>query len=143
MHAAKHVWNTLIWISDIGLAMQQSLDWRRLQVLATMTGTLRICATSFEFAKLIGYPIPEEAARLFRDERALGIAKILATRLFTERQENFTRMDHQLFLESRERMRDQLAYLWRLGTAPDLYVNKPGLAGRMARITKVARREYG
>jgi hypothetical protein len=137
VHAAKHVWNTLIWITDIGLAMQQPLDWKRLGRLAAGSGTQRICATSFEFAKLLGYQIPTDAEALFADSKAMVLARILAKRLFTERHDTFTRVDRQMLLDSRERFRDRIAYRWWLGTAPDLYVSKSGMSGRFARFAKV------
>ena len=138
MHAAKHVWNTLIWLVDIGLAMQQPLDWQRFHKRSVQNGTHRICAASFELAKLLGYPLPAHAERLFSGPAAKALARELAARIFVERREYFTREDHRLFLRSRERTSDRIAYLWWLGTAPDLYVEKSGIKGRIARFTKVA-----
>lgn len=136
MHAAKHVWNTLIWLADIGLAMQQPLDWNLFRELATKSGTRRICGTSFQLAKLIGYSVPAGAEQLL-DATTESLAKLLAARIFGERHEYFTRNDHRLVLRSRERLSDRLAYLWWVGTAPDLYIGKSGFSGRIARLAKV------
>lgn len=139
VHAAKHLWNTLVWLNDIGLAMQTSLEWRKLESLARAAGAGRICAISFGLAeKLLAHGIHEEAHRLFpTDKAAQTLVDDLAKRIFAPRAEAFTRSDHRLFLRSRERVSDRAAYLWRMLTAPDLYISAPGLQGRLARAKKV------
>jgi hypothetical protein len=139
MHAAKHVWNTLLWISDIGRAMQQPLDWCLLKNRAEIFGVARICAVSFALAnQLLRFKLPADVHHLFPCNKAVqALADDLSVKIFAARNEYFTLQDHWLFLRARERKQDKIAYLWRMATGIDTYGHKTGVAGRVARVTKV------
>jgi hypothetical protein len=62
-HAAKHDWDTLIWISDFarGLQSENIFNWRKVSRLSRKMGLFGTVQTSVSLAhKLLGAEIPEE-----------------------------------------------------------------------------------
>jgi hypothetical protein len=114
LHAAKHGWVQLSWLSDVGtLAASESLDWEAVRerslglgIERTIGVTLALCrhlwGTSFPF------PRPFQCELLLREQ----LEMLADGREFdTESIAYIRRM-----LEVRERRRDRMRFIWRLAT---------------------------
>jgi hypothetical protein len=92
VHGAKHVWNQLKWISDIGELVTRSpgLDWE--EVLAdTAAGRARrlVLLGLWLTHTVLGHEIPREVAAVVRaDTRVQSLARAVAGRLFSETDTN-------------------------------------------------------
>ena len=119
VHAAKHAWIQLSWLCELALLAQlQPIRWEMVQQQARRLGVERMVSASFLLAeKLIGAPVPA-AFQAQIDHSASLVDQILpilcaGAGLSTESIPYF-----KLMMESRERRRDRLRFLWRLAVTP-------------------------
>ena len=122
VHAAKHVWERLIWLCDIAqILKREKLNWDRVQACAREFGIERILHVTLLLAnRLLMAPIPEEieesvmsdrAARTFADKIAVDVGRGVS---YHEEQVSYFRLMMQL----RERKVDRLRFLTRLTFTP-------------------------
>lgn len=122
LHAAKHVWERLIWLSDIARIMSSPcLDWSFISSRARSMGIVRIVRVSLILTnRLLGTPIPAAAeTSLPTDPEATALANPIQDQII-----NGTIGDSESFgyfrlmLQLRERRFDRLRFLTRLAFTP-------------------------
>jgi Uncharacterised nucleotidyltransferase len=120
LHAAKHVWTRLIWLSDLARIIRCPLDWSQIAFRARQLGIVRILRVTLTLAIALDTPIPEMADETLPEDPA---APLLAHEI-----QGFmgseTAMDvdslayFRLMLRLRERRRDRFRFLTRLVFTP-------------------------
>jgi hypothetical protein len=122
LHAAKHLWMRLIWVSDIAETLRtQPIDYRLAFERARTLGVLRILAVSFWLAQnLVGCQLPVAAEELIAGDRAVPrVGGQFAARLARGASYDFESTEYfRLILELREQRSDRWRYLWRLVWTP-------------------------
>jgi SAM-dependent methyltransferase len=125
IHASKHQWTELRWISDVAelIGAHPELDWPAVLGRAREQGCARMLAVGLELAReLLGAELPELARSCVEGERhARALARLSAQRLFApqgRRPSVFRLSRYQVRL--RERRRDKLAYALRTAFTPRL-----------------------
>ena len=122
LHAAKHVWEKLIWICDLArLSQLPTLDWNWICGKARQLGTERIVRITLELAqRLLACSIPSSIEQRLSEDRAAGplaeeIEGYLAngTTYKVESLAYFRRM-----LELRERRIDRTRFITRFVCTP-------------------------
>lgn len=120
VHAAKHAWRQISWLSDIAhLARSRALDWVALRTQAERLGILRIVTQTFLLARqLLGAELPAQ----------LGVEKDAGAEALTQRIVKLIVADEEfdpetiayfrLMTELRERGRDRVSFWWRLLVTP-------------------------
>jgi hypothetical protein len=122
IHAAKHVWGRLIWLSDIAqIVKRKNLNWDWIQSQAREFGIERILHTTLLLAnRLLDATIPppiknalvaDHAAQVFAEEIAVSVA---AGVTYEEQQVSYFR----LMMRLRERRADRMRFLARLTFTP-------------------------
>jgi Uncharacterised nucleotidyltransferase len=122
VHAAKHVWERLIWLCDIAqILKRENLDWDWVQARARQFGIERILHVTLLLAnRLLTAPMPaaieqsvvsDRAARAFADKIAADVARGVS---YGQEQVSYFRLMMQL----RERKADRLRFLTRLTFTP-------------------------
>ena len=122
LHAAKHLWSRLIWVTDIGESLRSpGIDFAVVVSRARDLGIARILAVSLWLVDdLLAAEIPAAArASLQHDSAVPLIGKQCAARLrkaesYDLASTAYLRDIHKL----RERRRDRCRYLWRLAFTP-------------------------
>lgn len=123
VHNAKHFWERLMWIADVGalVARQEKLDWVRALSTARELGTERMLILGLRLAEqVLRVKVPEEMERAVRSDRgAERLAEEIIERLPSAGEAPRGVMSRALF---RMRMRGGLfrggAYLLRLTLSP-------------------------
>jgi Uncharacterised nucleotidyltransferase len=126
LHAAKHLWTRLIWLSDIAETLRshsgaQSIDYSLVFSRARSLGIARILGVSFWLVKnLLGAEIPKPVEEMIAaDPRVPALGSEFAERLARGATYNFESTEYfRLILKLRERSGDRLRYLWRLVWTP-------------------------
>lgn len=122
LHAAKHLWMRLIWISDIAETLRsQTLDYGVVFSRARELGIVRVLGVSFWLARnVLGSAIPQQAEDLVgADPQIEVLGKLFAGRLASSATYDFESTEYfRLVLALRERRRDRVRYLWRLVWTP-------------------------
>ena len=122
LHAAKHVWGRLIWLSDLArMVKMPSLDWTFIASQARSMGAVRILRVSLILTnRLVGTPVPTTAdASLPTDPQAQCLANRIQDQII-----NGATLDTEsvayfkLMLQLRERRSDRLRFLTRLAFTP-------------------------
>lgn len=122
LHAAKHVWGRLIWLSDLArMVKMPSLDWTFIASQAWSMGVVRILRVSLILTnRLVGTPVPTTAdASLPTDPEAQALANRIQDQIIngaTGDAESFAYF--KLMLQLRERRSDRLRFLTRLAFTP-------------------------
>jgi hypothetical protein len=147
VHAAKHVWERLIWLCDIAqILKRENLNWDWVQARARRFGIERILHITLLLAnRLLTAPIPaaievamagDRAARAFADKIATDVARGVS---YGEGQVSYFRLMMQL----RERKADRLRFLTRLTFTPGPgeweTVRLPKLLFPLYRVVRLAR----
>ena len=122
IHAAKHVWERLIWLCDIArIARRENLNWEWVQAQARGLGIERILHITLLLTnRCLGMPIPGPIERALLADRDAGILteQIAATFArggsYQELQPSYFR----LMMRLRERRIDRLRFLARLIFTP-------------------------
>jgi hypothetical protein len=128
LHAAKHLWTRLIWLSDIAETLRsysgtQTIDYSLVFSRAESLGIARILGVSFWLAKnVLRAEIPkpaEEIIAIVADPRVPVLGSEFAERLARGATYDFESTEYfRLILKLRERRGDRLRYLWRLVWTP-------------------------
>jgi Uncharacterised nucleotidyltransferase len=118
VHAAKHAWRQISWLSDIAhLARSRALDWVALRTQAERLGILRIVTQTFLLAHdLLGAELPAQlGAQKDADALTQRIVKLIVA---DEEFDPETIAYFRLMTELRERSRDRASFWWRLLVTP-------------------------
>lgn len=114
LHAAKHGWVQLSWLSDVGtLAASELLDWDAVRQRSAALGIERTIGVTLALCRNLWgihfpFPLPLECESILHDQlEMLADGREFDTESFAY----FRRM-----LQVRERGRDQMRFIWRLAT---------------------------
>ncbi len=122
VHAAKHVWGKLIWLSDLArLITNPELKWDRIGHQAREMGIVRILRVTMCLAhQLLEVPIPEAAERnLPQDAQSSPIADEIVEKLASHMEPDVESLWYfRLMLRLRERPRDRVRFVRRLALTP-------------------------
>jgi hypothetical protein len=126
LHAAKHLWTRLIWLSDIAETLRsysgtQTIDYSLALSRARSLGIARILGVSFWLVKnVLRSEIPKPAEEMIAaDPRVPALGSKFAARLARGATYDFESTEYfRLILKLRERRGDRLRYLWRLVWTP-------------------------
>jgi hypothetical protein len=122
VHAAKHVWERLIWICDLARLMSlPSMDWDSIASQAASMGVLRIMTCSMLLAnRLLGAPIPERAGKWFVEKESdRRLVSRLQRQIVSDARFNVESVSYfRLMMELRERRSDRVRFLTRLALTP-------------------------
>jgi hypothetical protein len=147
VHAAKHVWERLIWLCDIEqILKREKLDWDWVQSRARDLGIARIlCVTLLLTERFLGTPIPRPIeSTILADQDAHTLADEIAPAVihrvsYEDQQLHYFR----LMMRLRERRRDQAQFLTRLTFTPGPSeweaVRLPKLLFPLYRVVRLAR----
>ncbi|HSZ63464.1 MAG TPA: nucleotidyltransferase family protein [Terriglobales bacterium] len=149
LHAAKHLWMRLIWLTDIAQTFRSeapAIDHAQVLARASALGIVRILGVNFWLVKnLLHEQIPTWAEETIASDRSVPtLGQELAERLAASATYNFESTEYfRRLLKLRERPTDQAKYLWRLLSTPgqsDLAaVNLPESMFPLYRVVRLAR----
>jgi len=147
VHAAKHAWQQLSWLCDIGeLARSTQVDWNAVHQQAKHLGIQRMVAVSFFLAhKLLQKPLPHIVqAQLKKDVSIENLASEIIPMLVRGDDYDTESISYfRLMLSVRERWRDRVKFLWRLFTTPSVgewsAIRLPGPLFPLYRVVRVFR----
>jgi hypothetical protein len=147
LHAAKHTWGRLAWLSDIARLMSlPSLDWEWIGAQATDLGIVRLLQVSMLTAnRLLNASIPAAAKRIFRQDGATtALAKKIETHIVGTSAFNVESLAYfRLMMRLRERPADRLRFLARLTFTPGpsewAAVRLPGFLSPLYRLIRLTR----
>jgi hypothetical protein len=146
IHASKHAWMRLSWISDVArLATTTPIDFTLARERALELGVVRIVAVSLWLATtLLGSEIPKEFADDVTDHEKRKIGDLVeeiasrGTDYLTDTTEYF-----RLMIALRERWSDRAKLVWRLLTTPNVgeweSVKLPKLLFPLYRVVRLQR----
>jgi len=122
VHAAKHLWDRLLWLCDIAQLMNlPGLDWGWIKSQARALRIVRILSvTMLTVNRLLGVAIPEAAQEgVPEDEATLALAQEISTHIVTETEFDIESLAYfRLMMRLRERPTDRLRFLVRLVLTP-------------------------
>jgi Uncharacterised nucleotidyltransferase len=122
LHAAKHLWTRLIWLTDIAEALRtQAADYSLVFSRARDLGVVRILSVSFWLAKnVLHADLPKPAEEMIAaDPQVPILGSEFAARLARGATYDFESTEYfRLILKMRERRGDRWRYLWRLMWTP-------------------------
>jgi hypothetical protein len=122
LHAAKHLWSRLIWLSDIaGTLQKQTIDYALVVSRARALGITRILGVSFWLVKeVLWTELPQFAEEMIAaDIEVEVLGGEFAERLARGAAYDFESTEYfRLILKLRERRGDRWRYLWRLVWTP-------------------------
>jgi hypothetical protein len=126
LHAAKHLWTRLIWLSDIAETLRsysgaQTIDYSLAFSRARALGIARILGVSFWLVEnVLRAEIPKRAEEMIAaDPRVPVLGSKFAERLARGATYDFESTEYfRLILKLREQRGDRLRYLWRLVWTP-------------------------
>jgi hypothetical protein len=122
LHAAKHLWTRLIWLSDIAETLRiENVDYSLVSDRARALGIVRILGVSFWLARhVLRAELPKPAEEMIAsDPETSTIGREFAERLARGAAYDFESTEYfRLILKLRERRADRWEYLWRLFFTP-------------------------
>lgn len=122
VHAAKHVWERLIWLCDLARIIRlPQLDWSWIGTQARVLGIVRILRTSLLLtSRLLGVETPEAANQsLPADPEAEALASGIETQIAGGSEFDVKSLAYfKLMLRLRENRRDRRRFLTRLVLTP-------------------------
>src|SRR5271157_2568842 len=126
LHAAKHLWTRLIWLSDIAETLRshsktQTIDYSLVFSRARALGIARILGVSFWLVKnVLRAKLPQPAEEMIAADRQVpALGGEFAERLARSAAYDFESTEYfRLILKLRERRGDRWRYLWRLVWTP-------------------------
>jgi hypothetical protein len=151
LHAAKHLWTRLIWLSDIAETLRsysgtQTIDYPLVFSRARAMGIARILGVSFWLVEnVLRAEIPKRAEEMIAaDPRVPALGSEFAARLARGATYDFESTEYfRLILKLRERRGDRLWYLWRLiwtpGAGEIAAVRLPETLFPLYRIVRIGR----
>lgn len=122
-HATKHSWARLAWICDVARLLtvkQHELDWPQILDCASALGASRMVLLGLSLAHgLLNAPVPLEVMEYIEVDAAVRrLAQRIIDSLFRENRTRHELQAHLFFLQTRERLRDKIAYCSRLALTP-------------------------
>jgi len=147
VHAAKHVWGRLVWLSDIArLASCLSVDWNWTAAQASKLGASRIMQVTFLLCSQLLEPAAySEIANYFpSDEKSSMLADELQNHLLSQSEYNVDSLAYfRLMLSLRERIADRVRFVQRLLLTPGpgewQVVSLPSALFPLYRVIRLAR----
>ena len=147
LHAAKHLWTRLIWLSDIAETLRfQTVDHSLVFSRARALGIVRILGVSFWLAKnVLRAELPKGAEEtIAADPRVPALGSEFAERLARGTAYDFESTEYfRRIMKLRERRGDRWRYLWRLvwtpGTGEVAAVRLPEALFPLYRIVRAGR----
>jgi hypothetical protein len=124
LHAAKHLWMRLIWLTDIAETLRSeapAIDHAQLLARASALGIVRILGVTFWLLKnLLREEIPPWAEETIASDQSIPtLGQEFAERLAASATYDFESTEYfRLILNLRERASDRARYLWRLLSTP-------------------------
>jgi hypothetical protein len=122
LHAAKHLWTRLIWLSDIAETLRlPNIDYTLVLSRARELGIARILAVSFWLVKdELHAELPDVAEKMIAaDPQVSALGAEFAERLARGTAYDFESTEYfRLIMKLRERRSDRWRYLWRLVWTP-------------------------
>jgi Uncharacterised nucleotidyltransferase len=126
LHAAKHLWTRLIWLSDIAETLRsqsqtQAIDYSRVFPRSRALGIARILGVGFWLVKnVLHAELPKPVEEMIAaDPQVPALGREFAERLAGGQGYDFESTEYfQLILKLRERRSDRWRYLWRLVWTP-------------------------
>lgn len=122
VHAAKHVWERLIWICDLARLMSlPSVDWDSIASQAASLGVLRIVTCSMLLSnRLLGAPIPQRSGKwVVEKESDRRLISRLQQQIVSDANFNVESLSYfRLMMDLRERRSDRLRFVTRLALTP-------------------------
>jgi hypothetical protein len=117
VHGTKHVWERLMWISDVARVVStcDQMDWRRVMERARRLGSVRMLLLGLLLAHdLLGATLPGEMLDMARADPAVGsLAAQVRQQLLAGGRPGPLGVA-RFHLRARERWRDRVEYAWRL-----------------------------
>jgi len=122
-HGAKHVWEKLIWITDVaGLIHRHSnLDWRRVYDLAVEQRCERVLFLGLRLARdVVGVSAPSEMEMLMESDPESGrlVAKVIERLLSDSNSRNSPGADSLFIFRLQRRWPDKICSLLRMAITP-------------------------
>lgn len=147
LHAAKHLWTRLIWLSDIAETLRtQTIDYASVFSRARALGIARILGVSFWLVKnVLRTELPKAAEEMIaNDLRVPALGAEFAERLARGATYDFESTEYfRLILKLRERRVDRFRYLCRLAGTPGVgdiaAVRLPEALFPLYRIVRIGR----
>jgi hypothetical protein len=151
LHAAKHLWTRLIWLSDIAENLRtqsqaQTVDYSLAFARARALGIVRILGVGFWLVKnVLRAELPQPAEEMIAaDPRVPALGAEFAARLVRGASYDFESTEYfRLILKLRERRGDRWRYLWRLVWTPGVgdvaAVQLPEALFPLYRIVRIGR----
>jgi len=151
LHAAKHLWTRLIWLSDIAETLRsqseaQTIDYSLAFGRARALGIVRILGVSFWLVKnVLRAKLPQAAEEMIAaDPRVPALGAEFAARLVRGASYDFESTEYfRLILKLREQRGDRWRYLWRLVWTPGVgdvaAVQLPEALFPLYRIVRIGR----
>ncbi|HLN98939.1 MAG TPA: nucleotidyltransferase family protein [Pyrinomonadaceae bacterium] len=123
LHGFTHLWERLVWISDIACLInsENEVDWRMVLGNATRLGCRRILALGLFLANdLLQAPLPREVSAIINADPQVGkLAARVRAQLFTEERGPAGLLaEVALLIDARERTRDKLKTCMRMAGVP-------------------------
>lgn len=121
VHAAKHMWERLIWICDLARLMSHpSIDWNWIETLAKSLGIMRIVKVSMVLAKrLLGAEVPDSERNWITQDIDTRFVDCVLQNLFSDSRVSVESPAYfRSMLRLRERSSDRLRFLSRLVFTP-------------------------
>ncbi len=123
VHGAKHKWESLIWIADIAQLLHKypDFDWDSALRSARALGIERLLFLALALAaKLLSAQLPGPVAQLVASDPAIpSLCRVVERNLASEVRGVPSLSDHWFSLRGRERWRDRVRYVARLGLTPN------------------------
>jgi hypothetical protein len=147
LHAAKHLWTRLIWLSDIAETLRtETIDYSLVFTQARRLGIARILGVNFWLVKnLLWAELPKPAEEMIAaDPRVPALGIEFAERLSRGAAYDFESTESfRLILKLREQRSDRMRYLWRLVWTPGVgdiaALRLPGALFPLYRIVRMGR----
>jgi len=151
LHAAKHLWTRLIWLSDFVETLRtqsqtQTIDYAQVFSRARALGIARILGVSFWLVKnVLHAELPNPAEEMIAtDPRVPALGAEFAGRLARGMAYDFESTEYfRLIMKLRERRGDRWRYLWRLVWTPSVgdiaAVRLPEAIFPLYRIVRIGR----
>ena len=147
VHAAKHVWGKLIWLSDLAQLMTNpALKWDWVGEQSRQLGIVRILSVTLNLSHdLLGAQVPDAARKhMPEDPESSPVSKLFQSMLDSQSEPDVESMSYfRLMLRLRERPEDRMRFVQRLALTPGPSewnaVHLPGILFPFYRVVRLAR----
>ena len=147
VHAAKHAWGKLIWLSDLAQLMTNpALQWDRIGDQSHQLGIARILRVTLDLAhSLLEAPVPDAACRHLPEDRESSVlSRQLQSMLVQRADPDVESIAYfRLMLRLRERRQDRIRFAQRLALTPGPSewnaVTLPGFLFPLYRLVRLGR----